>query len=141
MFEKIKRSLQDLSMLVRDQAATLGEGAKERSEQLIEEWLKVFPRLEIYGLEITSLAISAAISPAMEVELRGEHKNFTPERIQEILRENKRNPAILSVMNTIKTAYALHRKSYANLQEPLIVKIRVRLSPEIKVYIGKPVIE
>jgi len=141
MFNKILSSLNELSEMVRSQASSLGEGARERSEKLIEEWLKVFPKLEVYGLKITSFALSAAISPALEVELVRKHVDFTPVRLREIMAENPRSPAILSVMNTIKTAYILHRKSYADLEDPLILKIRVRLSPEIKVYIGKHLIE
>ena len=127
--------------MLRDQAANIGEGAREKSYQLIEEWLQVFPKLEVYGLEITSFALSVAISPALEVELVGKHEDFTEERIQRILEDNRSSTAIVSVMNTIRTTYAFHRKIYANLEDPLVVKIRIRLSPEIKVYIGKPIIE
>lgn len=127
--------------MLRDQAASLGEGAKEKSYQVIEDWLQVFPKLEVYGLEVTSFALSVALSPALEVELLGDHEDFSDERIQRILEENRGSTGIASVMNTIKTTYALHRKIYANLRDPLIVKIRIRLSPEIKVYIGQPIIE
>lgn len=141
MMDRLKKTLQEATELLRDQAANLGEGAKEKSYQVIEEWLQVFPKLEVYGLEITSFALSVAISPALEVEMLGKHEDFTEERIKRILQDNRSSPAIVSVMNTIKTTYALHRKIYANLRDPLIVKIRIRLSPEIKVYIGKPIIE
>ncbi len=141
MIDKIKKALQEATDLIKVQANSLGEGAKEKSYQLIEEWLKIFPQLEIHGLEITSFALSVVISPALEVELKGDHENFTQERLEQILAENRGKTALLSVFNTIKTTYSLHRRIYATLQEPLIVKIKIRLSPEIKVYIGKPLIE
>ncbi len=141
MLDKFMKALQDASESIREQAANLGEGAREKTYQLIEEWLQVFPKLEVYGLEITSFALSVAISPALEVELKGEHAKFTKERLDEIVNETRKNAALASVFTTIRTAYNLHRRTYANLSDPLIVKIRIRLSPEIRVYIGKPVIE
>lgn len=141
MIDKFKRAIQDASDVLREQAANLGEGAKEKTYQLIEEWLQVFPKLEVYGLEITSLSLSVALSPALEVELVGKHEKFSRERLDEIVHEVRKSPALTSVFTTVRTTYNLHRRTYANLSDPLVVKIRIRLSPEIKVYIGKPVIE
>jgi hypothetical protein len=42
------------------------------------------------------------------------------------------------VFSAIKTAYRLHAKIAQTLEEPLIVKIRLSLSPEISVFVGKP---
>jgi len=141
MIDKLKKTIQDASELLKQQASALGEGAKEKSYQIIEDWLQVFPKLEIYGLEMTTFALSVALSPALEVEFKAPHQSFPPERISQILKENHRNPMILSVFNTIKTTYSLHRKIYGTLKEPLIVKIKIKISPEIKVYIGRPLIE
>ncbi|MCG8330251.1 MAG: hypothetical protein MI974_21315 [Chitinophagales bacterium] len=141
MIDKFKQAIRDASETLREQAASLGEGAKEKSFQLIEEWLQVFPKLEIAGLRITSFALSVALSPALEVELKASHEQFPQERLSELMKEHRTNAALLSVFQTIKTAYQLHRRTYADLNDPLVVKIRIRLSPEIKVYIGKPVIE
>lgn len=140
MIDKIKKTLQEASEIIKDQASNLGENAKERSYRLIEEWLTIFPKLEIYGLEITSFALGVGLNPSLEVELKGDHKTFTRERIKEILDENKSSAALTSVFNTISTTYKLHRRIYATLKDPLIVKIKIRLSPEIKVFIGEPII-
>ena len=141
MIDKLKQALQEAGELLKDQASNFGEGAKERSYQLIDDWLKVFPQLELYGLEITSFALSVAISPSVEVELMSKHDKFPKERLDEIIAENKGKAAIISVFSTIRTAYQFHRKIYANLRDPLIVKIRIRLSPEIQVFIGEPIIQ
>ncbi len=141
MFDKLLRTLQDASEAIMDQANSLGDNAKEKSYKLIDEWLQVFPKLEVYGLEVTSLALGVAISPSLEVELKGKHEQFTPDYVQKILDENRSSAAITSVFTTIKTTYTLHRRIYATLREPLVVKIRIKLSPEIKVYIGEPIIQ
>lgn len=141
MIDQIRRALQEATEMLRNQANNLGVGAKDKAYELIEKWLVIFPKLEIYGLEISSFALSVAISPALEVELIGKHQDFTFDRIQEIITENRNSPAMLSVFNTIKTTYTLHRRVYATLKDPLIVKIKIRLSPEIKVFLGQPLIE
>jgi hypothetical protein len=141
MLDKIQKALQDVTETIKTQAGNIGDSAKEKTYRLIEEWLKIFPKLEIYGLQITSFSLGVALSPSLEVELKGAHEDFPTGRIDEILDENRGSAAMFSVFNTIKMTYNLHRQTYANLEDPLIVKIRIRLSPEIKVYIGKPIIE
>ncbi|MCB0376457.1 MAG: hypothetical protein KDD04_11105, partial [Sinomicrobium sp.] len=93
MIDKIKKALQDAGEAIKDQTTSFSEGAKEKTYQLIDEWLMIFPKLEIYGLEITSFGLHVAISPSLEAELVGDHKKFTPERIQQILEENKGSAA------------------------------------------------
>jgi len=141
MIDRIKKAMQEATEAVRQQASQFGEGAKEKSYQLIEEWLQVFPKLEIYGLQITSFSLAVALSPALEAELVGKHDDFSSERLDEIIQETRKNAALTSVFTTIRTTYNLYRRTYGDFNEPLIVKIRVRLSPEIKVYIGEPLIE
>lgn len=140
MIDKIKKAIQDVGGTLRDQANQFGEGAKEKTYELIEEWLAIFPKLEIYGLEITSFALGVGINPSLEVELRGKHEDFPKERIQEIIDENKGSTGIVSVFTTIRTTYGMHRRIYASLKDPLIVKIKIQLLPEIKVFIGEPLI-
>lgn len=135
------QSLQEAGDMLRNQATSLKDGAKDKGYQIIEDWLQIFPKLEIYGLEITSFALSVAISPSLDVELRGKNANFSQDRLQQILDENRKSTALTSVFSTIKTAYSLHRRTYATLRDPLIVKIRIRISPEIKVIIGMPSME
>ncbi len=141
MLDKITKALQDVSEQIRQQTAHLGEGAKERTYQLIDEWLQIFPKLEIYGLKINSLSLGVSLNPVLEVELLGKHDDFKPERVDAILQENRKNAAITTVFTTIKTTYTFHRRTLADLREPLIVKIRVRLSPEVRVFIGEPLIQ
>jgi len=141
MIDKLMRSLQGAGDMLREQANSFKEGAKDKGYQIIEDWLQIFPKLQSYGLEITSFALSAAISPSLEVELRGKNADFSQERLQQILGEVKTSTALTSVFNTIKTAYALHRRTQATLRDPLMVKIRIRISPEIKVVLGMPSME
>ena len=141
MIDKIRKGLLDAADTIREQAAQFGEGTKEKAFQIIEDWLEIFPRLELYGLEISSFSLSLALSPSVEAELFGKHEDFKPERLDELIAENKGHTSMLMVLNTIKTAYALHRKSLATLREPLVLKIRISITPEVQVIIGQPRVE
>ena len=138
---KIFHALQEASGAIKAQAASIGEGAREKSNQIIEDWLQIFPKLEHYHLKMNSFSVALGFSPGLEAELQGWHADFSPERLEQILKEVKGNPGLLSVFTTIKTAYSLHRKTNLVPVEPLIVRIRVRLAPEISVFLGKPLIE
>lgn len=136
MIDKIKQTLKDMTDAIQEQASAFGDSAKEKGYQIIEEWLQIFPKLELYKLNITSFTLGVAISPSLEVELIGKHEDFTKERLQQILTEVSTNAALKLVFNTINTTYSLHRKTYATLRDPLIVKIKIKLSPEVRVTLG-----
>ncbi|MFT4761357.1 MAG: hypothetical protein ACI9XO_003366 [Paraglaciecola sp.] len=138
MIDKIKNSLQLASGMIKEQAATLSDSAKERGYRLIEDWITVLPKFEEMGFEITSFAVGISISPILEVEMTAEHEQFPVNRIEEILEDNKISTPISLVFNTIKTTYNLHARAECSIKEPLIVKIRVKMPPEIKVFLGMP---
>jgi hypothetical protein len=140
MLDKLKKSVQDAGEALKEQAHALGDSVKEKGYKLIEEWISVLVKLESYGFEVTSFSLSVAISPALEVEMMGRHADFGPERLHQILADHPRNPGLLSVINTIKTTYNFHKKLCSQLRDPLIVKIKIRISPEISVFIGQPLI-
>lgn len=141
MIDKLKNTFQLAGTAIKEQAGRLGESAKEKSYQLIEDWVKIFPTLQQEQLRVNSMGLTVAISPALTVELIGQHEDFTREKITEILERHKSNTAIASVFNAIKSAYNLHSKIGAELREPLIVRIQVKITPEIDVFIGEPLIQ
>lgn len=140
MIDKLKDTLKQATELVREQATTIGDSAKERGFQVIEDWLQIFPKLEAYGFSVTSFGLSIAISPSLEAELQSTHDLFSMDRLNEIIEENKGNTALTSVFTTIKTTYNLHSRISSELRDPLILKIKVKLTPEINVYLGEPLI-
>ena len=136
MIDKIKQTIKDMTDAIQEQATSLGENAKEKGYQIIDDWLQIFPKLEMYKLNINSFSLSVGISPSLDVELVGKHEDFSKERLQQILAEVRGNTALSLVFNTINTTYSLHRKIYATLRDPLIVRIRIKLTPEVRVTIG-----
>ena len=122
-------------------ANTVGEGTREKTNQLIEDWLQIFPTLEGYGLQITSFSMALALNPSLNVELLGEHANWTEEAIQQRMAEHRGETALTMVFTAIRTAYRLQRQTRAPLRDPLILKVIVRITPEVRVVLGQPVLE
>jgi hypothetical protein len=138
MIDKILKGLQQAGESLKEQAGNIGESAKEKSYQIIEDWVAVFPKLEGYGLRITSFSLAVAINPSLEVEFVGSHVDFTEERLATLLEENKNSAILRTIFTTIRTTYRLHQRINHRLEDPLILKLKVRLSPEVRVFIGKP---
>ena len=139
MIEKIWQTLHDATGMLKDSASSIGQGAREKTQEVIEEWLKVFPKLEAYGFQVTSFSLGVSINPSLEAELRAQHDAFPPERIEQYLVDTRASTAMQLVFTTVKSTYGLYRKANLPLRGELIVRLRIRISPEIRVIIGSPV--
>ena len=140
MIDKLKKGLQQASDLIKEQASNLGDSALEKTYNLFEQWAYIFPTLDELGLKMQSFSISVSISPAMEVHLLGKAADFVPEKLELIKEEYKDRTLLSSVFKTIQTTYELHDKTEADLFEPIHLKITVKISPEVKVILGDPML-
>ncbi|MFZ1750409.1 MAG: hypothetical protein WAU01_09465 [Saprospiraceae bacterium] len=149
MIKNILKTLQDTGDIMMDKAAEINEAAKEKFQDakdhtkekmmsVIEEWVELLPKLTAMGFEMTSFGVAMSISPCMLLEMKTHTARFSEERIRVLIEENKNEKSIKLLLGIIKTTLQLHKKSKATIKEDLIVKIEVKLSPEIKVFIGKP---
>lgn len=134
LFESAKNT----GAVLREKAVAAGQAAMDSTVQAIEKWLEEFPKIESHGLQVSNFAFVMGLTPSLEVEMTGSHFSFPPEKLAEILAENKSGSLTGMVFNAVKTAYRLHGKVAKTREEPLIVKIRLSLSPEISVFIGRP---
>ena len=90
-----------------------------------------------YGLEMVNFSLTVALSPSLEVEMRGRHQDFTPENVEKILKDNKGSAAMVSVFTTVKSTYTLYKSTGNPLNDPLIIRLKIKITPEIKVTIGQ----
>ena len=140
MIDQLLERLQQLSDVVSEQANSFGESAKEKSYSLIEDWITVFPKLEANGLLITSFGMGMGLSPSVEVEMRGKMEDFSKKKIDVILKEHKANRPINTVFKAIQTTLELHDKIGATCPDPVIVKVKVQIPPEVRVILGTPIV-
>ena len=149
MLKNILKTLQETGDIVVEKASELNDTAKEKFQEakeqtrdkvlsIIEEWVELLPKLMALGFEMTSFGISMSLSPCMLAELKGKTDDFSEERIKELLEIHKEDKSLKLFLNVIQTTFVLHKKTNAGMKDDLIVRVEVKLSPEIKVFIGQP---
>ena len=140
MFDKIKHTISTAGEALKEQATSMGEAAKEKGFQIIEGWISNLPKLEAYGFKTTYFSVAVSINPTLEVEMQSEFEAFPLGRIEAILTENKGNTPVNLVFTAIKTTLLLHEKARVVTLNPMTVRITVRISPEVRVSLGSPLI-
>ncbi len=140
MIDKIIKNFQEASEIIKEKASNMGQEAKEKTSQLVDEWLGVFPELISYGFEMTSFAVGFAISPSIDVELTAHPDQFERERLDQLIQDNEGKKTLTSVLSSIRSARSFYDRMEIEIKEPVILKIRVKITPEIKVYFGKPLV-
>jgi hypothetical protein len=127
---------------VRKKTTELSDAVREKTNQLFDDWLQIFPNLENYGLKVMSFGFCMGISPALDVELRGSAADFAPDRLETILAEVEGNRALSTVFKAIKTTYSLHAKTGSDHHnfDVILLKLSIRITPEVKVYLGQPLL-
>lgn len=138
MLKNILKSLQDAGDVVMDKASEINDAAKDKVMSVINEWVEILPKLMSLGLEMTSFGISMSISPCMLAELKGNTSDFSEDKIKSLLETYQNDKSIKLFLNVLKTTMALHKKTNATMKDEIIVRLEVKLSPEIKVFIGRP---
>lgn len=140
MIDKIIKNFQEASEVIKEKASALSQDAKDKTSKLMDEWLGVFPELISYGFKMTSFGVGFAISPSIDVELTGETAEFTVERLSKLIEQNQGKKTLTSVLSSIKSTLALYDRMDLPLKTPIILKIKVKITPEIKVYLGTPLL-
>ena len=138
MIEKVKKTLQQASEAIKEQASSIGDSAMERTYKLFEAWTAILPVLQDCGLEMQSFGISLTLSPSMEVVLVGKTAEFSQERLDKLKEEHRNSTILVSIFRTMKTTYEIHAKSGGKTLEDLHLKLLVKIPPEIKVVFGEP---
>ena len=142
MKESVIEKTTILTDAVKEKTHELTDAVKEKTNQLFDDWLKIFPDLENYGLKVMSFGFCMGISPALDVELRGSAADFASERLEEILAEVGGNRALSTVFKAIKTTYNLHAKTGSNYHhfDVILIKLSIKITPEVMVYLGQPLL-
>ena len=140
--DAVKEKTHELTDAVKEKTTELTDAVKEKTNQLFDDWLKIFPDLENYGLKVMSFGFCMGISPALDVELRGAAADFAPDRLEVILAEVGGNRALSTVFKAIKTTYNLHAKTGSNYHhfDVILIKLSIKITPEVMVYLGQPLL-
>ena len=137
--DAIKEQAVTVSDAIKEQAGNVTDAIKEKTFLLIEDWLTIFPNLESHGLKIMSFGLSVGISPSLNVELQGKANIFTTEILENLILENKGNQPLTTVFKAIKMTYEWHKKTGTKGRfDIILLQLSVKITPEVKVYLGTP---
>jgi hypothetical protein len=141
MSEAIKEKTGNVTDAIKEQATNVTDAFKEKTYNLIEDWLKIFPNLESHGLKINSFGLSVGISPSLDVELRGKANTFTIGKLELLIEENKGNQPLTTVFKAIKMTYEMHKRTGTKGDfNAILIQLSVKITPEVKVYLGTPLL-
>ena len=138
MVDKILNLLDDAKNNIKNQAENISASAKNQYEKMIEDWIKIIPQIEESGLQLYSFSFSASLNPSIDAEFRGKCVDFPLEKWEELISLNEKNKSLALVYNTLKSTFKMYHKIKAEMPEDFYLRLRIKLSPEIRVYIGEP---
>jgi hypothetical protein len=139
MLDKITSHYQSASSNVFEKLNFIGNYAREKVYNLIESWLVTFPILEENDLNVKSFGVNLGLSPSLEVELEGDPNVLTEENLALIIEKVKSNKPATSVFKSILTAIKWHKKMGVSMPfDKILVKLNVKITPEVKVFLGTP---
>jgi 16S rRNA C967 or C1407 C5-methylase (RsmB/RsmF family) len=138
MVDKILNLLDDAKNNIKNQAENISASAKNQYEKMVEDWIKIIPQIEESGLQLYSFSFSASLNPSIDAELRGKCVDFPLEKWEELISLNEKNKSLSLVYNTLKSTFKMYYKIKPEMPEDFYLRLRIKLSPEIRVYIGEP---
>ena len=138
MVDKILNLLDDAKNNIKNQAENISASAKNQDEKMVEDWIKIIPQIEESGLQLYSFSFSASLNPSIDAEFRGKCVDFPLEKWEELISLNEKNKSLALVYNTLKSTFKMYHKIKQEMPEDFYLRLRIKLSPEIRVYIGEP---
>ena len=138
MVDKILNLLDDAKNNIKNQAENISASAKNQYEKMVEDWIKIIPQIEESGLQLYSFSFSASLNPSIDAEFRGKCVDFPLGKWEELISLNEKNKSLALVYNTLKSTFKMYHKIKQEMPEDFYLRLRIKLSPEIRVYIGEP---
>lgn len=138
MVDKILNLLDDAKNNIKNQAENISASAKNQYEKMVEDWLQIIPQIEESGLQLYSFSFSASLNPSIDAEFKGKCADFPLEKWEELISLNEKNKSLSLVYNTLKSTFKMYQKIKPEMPEDFYLRLRIKLSPEIRVYIGEP---
>lgn len=135
---KLFQTFQQAKDSIKDQAANLSESAKEKAQKTIEDWINIIPKLADQGLRLEYFSLEASINPTLTFEMQADVNDFPLERLNELSTRWRSQTPLFLVFSTMKASLAMYQKTNLPLKNPLVVRISVKLAPEIQVSLGEP---
>jgi 16S rRNA C967 or C1407 C5-methylase (RsmB/RsmF family) len=138
MVDKILNLLDEARNKLKHEAENISSNARNHYDKVLDDWIKIIPQIEQSGLTLYSFSFGASLNPSIDAEFKGKCIDFPIEKWEEFISLNEKNKSLTLVFNTIKSTFKMYQKIKTELPEEFYLRIRIRLSPEIRVFLGEP---
>jgi 16S rRNA C967 or C1407 C5-methylase (RsmB/RsmF family) len=138
MVDKILNLLDEARNKLKHEAENISSNARNQYDKVLDDWIKIIPQIEQSGLTLYSFSFGASLNPSIDAEFKGKCIDFPIEKWEEFISLNEKNKSLTLVFNTIKSTFKMYQKIKTELPEEFYLRIRIRLSPEIRVFLGEP---
>jgi 16S rRNA C967 or C1407 C5-methylase (RsmB/RsmF family) len=138
MVDKILNLLDEARNKLKHEAENISSNARNHYDKVLDDWIKIIPQIEQSGLTLYSFSFGASLNPSIDAEFKGKCIDFPIEKWEEFISLNEKNKSLTLVFNTIKSTFKMYQKIKTELPEDFYLRIRIRLSPEIRVFLGEP---
>jgi 16S rRNA C967 or C1407 C5-methylase (RsmB/RsmF family) len=138
MVDKILNLLDEARNKLKHEAENISSNARNQYDKVLDDWIKIIPQIEQSGLTLYSFSFGASLNPSIDAEFKGKCIDFPIEKWEEFISLNEKNKSLTLVFNTIKSTFKMYQKIKTELPEDFYLRIRIRLSPEIRVFLGEP---
>lgn len=138
MVDKILNLLDEAKNNLKHQAENISANARNQYEKVIEDWIQIIPHIEQSGLSLYSFSFGASLNPSIDAEFKGKCADFPIEKWEELISLNDKDKSLTLVFNTLKSTFKMYQKIKPEMPEDFYLRIRIRLNPEIRVFLGEP---
>ncbi len=138
MVDKILNLLDEAKNNLKHQAENISANARNQYEKVIEDWIQIIPHIEQSGLQLYCFSFGASLNPSIDAEFKGKCADFPIEKWEELISLNEKDKSLTLVFNTLKSTFKMYHKIKPEMPEDFYLRIRIRLNPEIRVFLGEP---
>ncbi|MFB2934702.1 hypothetical protein ACE1B6_05440 [Aerosakkonemataceae cyanobacterium BLCC-F154] len=119
---------------MQEQTTNLSTMAKDKVNQVLEEYKRFLPYAEQLGLKVESFNIEAGVLPKIEMTLRGSIDAIKKETIERIKSENQNNQLLFAVLNAILLAKQWNDvllDAYIDIFKDIVVDVKLGIPPSV----------
>ncbi len=139
MLNKINNGIVHVYEIVYGQINIFKSIAQNRIHNLIHSWLSIFPLLESNHLKVDSFGVNVGFNPSLEVEMYADPNLINEHTLPDILLKVNHSKPATTVFKSIQRAITWHHNmSVSAPYDKIYVKLLVKITPEVKVFLGTP---
>lgn len=108
----------------------------ESSEQVmhwLEEYKKALKSLQVFGLTVGKIHVTAGLLPEISTTLKGSINDIDPAKLHEMLEEKKEEKLLASILSALLTLSKIREFVELKLLHEVIINVSIGLNPRVSI--------